>query len=67
MFLKLQLLPQQYEPISFKRFATCMTHALLKLRHSVLLVMYNTYNAFATTVQLKGNLMHAGRLHAIHC
>ena len=50
MFLKLQLLPQQYEPISFKRFATCMTHALLKLRRPVLLVMYNTYNAFATTV-----------------
>ena len=31
---------------SFKRLATCTTHPLLKLKRSVLLVMYSAYNAF---------------------
>ena len=43
---KLQLLPQHYKPVFFKHFATRMTHPLLKLKHSVLLVMYSMYNAF---------------------
>ena len=32
---------------SVKRFATCTTHPLLKLKRSALLVMYSAYDAFA--------------------
>ena len=36
---KLKLLTQHHEPVSFKYFATCTTHLLLKPMHSVLLVI----------------------------
>ena len=45
---KLQLILQHYEPVFFKCFATCMTHPLIKVKHSVLLAKNNDiYNAFA--------------------
>ena len=40
---KLQLLPQHYEPVFFRHPYDTPT---FKTKHSVLLVMYNTCNAF---------------------
>ena len=44
--LKPQSILQHCEPVLFKCFTTCMTHPILKLKCSILLVVCSAYNAF---------------------